>query len=65
MKIEKKFYVGAAFMPERLKYETVEEAVAEAAKMIDKDDRYDERVIVQIIKVVKRIPPPVQIEDVE
>lgn len=68
MKLEKPFYVASNSMiedPRNWRKATVEEAIQHASRVMEKDKELDEVWIVKVVKVVRRIPPPVTAEDVE
>lgn len=65
-KITKKFYVGASRMQDRNNdwaHTTIEKAVEHARQLMEEEDS-DEKIIVQIIRVVKRQRAPIIVEKV-
>ncbi len=67
MKLEdKRFYVGSeAIKPGAAFLKTIEEAIDDAQRYFANNPTATTRYIVKVVKVVRRNPPPVIIEDVE
>jgi len=63
---DKKYYMGALLLaPDSPMLKTLDEAIRDCTKYLSNNLNVEERYIVEVIKVVKRVPPPVIVEDVE
>lgn len=63
MKMERKYYVGAVGVEESRAVCTLDEAIAKARDKVAMDGQ--PRVVVQVVRVVAYLPPPVQVTVIE